>query len=80
MKCPICKKKMPSGFSGEVHFIDGKPLCPLCWKKAKDGDVITKPTVSSPLISSPPIIVKKEELKTSTPAKNEQKEHIEWGF
>jgi uncharacterized Zn finger protein (UPF0148 family) len=34
VKCVTCRKKMSEDFSGIIHYVKGKPICPNCWKSA----------------------------------------------
>jgi hypothetical protein len=83
VKCYICGHEKPARFTGTVHYIKGKSICPGCWKKYGLGsesnggnfelkaarDVEQKKAVPSKEVPK----VVKEAKKEEAPKKSENK-------
>ena len=63
LKCKLCGRTMRKGFSGNIRFANGKPVCPDCYfelsnKIADDGK--SENAVSEKPISIPTVILEED--------------------
>jgi hypothetical protein len=87
VNCYVCGKPKPARFTGTVHYLKGKAVCPGCWKKfglggSEEGSSFAdlrnakqaemkKPEKKLPEPKMEPKVEKKEEPKKEEPKKEE---------